>query len=108
MFVSGGENIQPEEIEKALEDLPGVERAVVVPVTNTEYGARPIAFVDGPAPGPAAALHRALNAVLPSFKIPDAFHTLPAADGPGPLKIDRKRLRRRAHKLHTAEDPDDI
>ncbi|MEF8797153.1 MAG: o-succinylbenzoate--CoA ligase [Salinivenus sp.] len=107
MFISGGENIQPEEIEKALEGLPGVERAVVVSVTDTEYGARPVAFVDGPAPGPAAALRRSLEAVLPSFKIPDAFHTLPAPDGPGSLKIDRKRLRHRAHKLQNAEGPDD-
>jgi O-succinylbenzoic acid--CoA ligase len=108
MFISGGENIQPEEIEKALEDVPGVERAVVVPVTNTEYGARPVAFVDGPVPGPVAKLRRALDAVLPSFKIPDAFHTLPAADGPGPLKIDRERLRHRAHKLHNPGDPDEV
>lgn len=108
MFISGGENIQPEEIEKALENVPGVERAVVVPVTDTEYGARPVAFVDGPAPGPAAALRRALDTVLPSFKIPDAFHTLPAADGPGPLKIDRERLRHWAHKLHNPRDPDEV
>ncbi|MFB6249172.1 MAG: o-succinylbenzoate--CoA ligase [Salinibacter sp.] len=107
MFISGGENIQPEEIEKALEQVSGVERAVVVPVTDTEYGARPVAYVDGSAPGPDEALRRALGAVLPSFKIPDAFHPLPPPDGPGPLKIDRDRLRRRAHKLHGLDPPDD-
>lgn len=107
MFISGGENIQPEEIERALEQMPGVERAVVVPVPHTEYGARPVAFVRGLAPDRAEDVRRALGAVLPRFKIPDAVHPLPAPDGPDALKIDRDRLRRRARNLHDSDDPHD-
>ena len=99
MFVSGGENIQPEEIETALERLDGVERAVVVPVPDPEYGARPVAFVEGDAAGSPAALRAALERRLPGFKIPDAFHSLPASSAAGSLKIDREELRRRARDL---------
>ena len=45
LFISGGENVQPEEIEEALCRLNGVEEAVVVPVSDEEFGARPVAFV---------------------------------------------------------------
>ena len=46
MFISGGENIHPEEIERALCSLTGVLRAVVVPTPDPEYGLRPSAFIE--------------------------------------------------------------
>ena len=46
MFISGGENIHPEEIERALCSLTGVLRAVVVPKPDPEYGLRPSAFIE--------------------------------------------------------------
>ena len=45
MFISGGENIHPEEIERALMMIDGVLEAVVVPVSDDEYGQRPVAFI---------------------------------------------------------------
>lgn len=96
MFVSGGENIQPEEIEEALEAEAAVERAVVVPVPDSEFGQRPVAFVRGRAETDRSALRSAVASRLPSFKIPDAFYALPepeTADGP---TVDRERLREEA------------
>jgi O-succinylbenzoic acid--CoA ligase len=95
-FVSGGENIQPEEIEAALERIDGIERAVVVPVPDEEYGRRPVAFVrsdEGIVPDK---WRDALAATLPSFKIPDAVHELPDAAIQDRMKVDRALLRRRA------------
>ena len=46
MFISGGENIHPEEIERALCSLTGVLRAVAVPTPDPEYGLRPSAFIE--------------------------------------------------------------
>src|SRR5690625_7676246 len=45
VFISAGENIQPRVIEQALTSMPGILQAVVVPVADDEYGARPVAFV---------------------------------------------------------------
>jgi O-succinylbenzoic acid--CoA ligase len=99
MFVSGGENIQPAEIETALERLEGVEQAVVVSVPDPEFGDRPVAFVRADAGHSPETLRAALTDLLPGFKIPDAFHSLADADLGDGLKIDRERLRDQARKL---------
>lgn len=45
LFISGGENIQPEEIEQVLFSSELLEQVVVVPLADEEFGARPVAFV---------------------------------------------------------------
>jgi len=90
MFVSGGENVQPEEIEAALLALDGVDAAVVVAVEHAEFGARPVAFVAGSALE-ATALDAALRDVLPGYKTPDAYYRFPT-DGGERLKPDLVRL----------------
>lgn len=45
MFVSGGENIYPADVERMLERHPGVGQAVVVPVDDDIKGQKPVAFV---------------------------------------------------------------
>ncbi|NIR44404.1 MAG: AMP-binding protein [Gemmatimonadetes bacterium] len=82
MFVSGGENIHPEEIEEALESIPGIDEAVVVVAGDDEFGQRPVAFIACATPAPRRPeVEAALRDRLPSFKIPDSFYHLPAADG---------------------------
>ena len=45
MFVSGGENIYPSEVERLLESHPLVQQAAVVPVEDEIKGYKPAAFV---------------------------------------------------------------
>jgi acyl-CoA synthetase (AMP-forming)/AMP-acid ligase II len=45
MFVSGGENIYPTDIERMLEKHPDVGQAVVVPIDDDIKGTKPVAFV---------------------------------------------------------------
>ncbi|MBO87770.1 MAG: hypothetical protein CL927_20665 [Deltaproteobacteria bacterium] len=47
MFISGGENVFPETIERVLGAHPDVRRVVVVDVPDAVWGARPWAFIDG-------------------------------------------------------------
>ncbi len=45
MFVSGGENIYPGEVEHVIEQHPAVQQACVVPVTDEIKGTKPVAWV---------------------------------------------------------------
>ena len=72
MFISGGENIHPETIENALLNNPDIEQAVVVPVKDTEFGARPVAFIKSPVHEPYR-WHDQLHQTLAGFQIPDLF-----------------------------------
>ena len=99
LFISGGENVQPEEVEAGISRLEGVEEAVVVPVPDDEFGARPVAFVrmaGGADPTPSLAGD--LIKSLPRFKVPDAFYPWP--DGGGAMKPDRAFFRERARRIH--------
>jgi len=45
MFVVGGENVWPGEVEKLVERMPGVHQAAIVPVPDEIKGTLPFAFV---------------------------------------------------------------
>jgi long-chain acyl-CoA synthetase len=45
MFVCGGENIYPGEVEKMLERHPGIHQAAVIPIPDELKGHKPIAFI---------------------------------------------------------------
>ena len=93
MFISGGENIAPEAIERALCAIGGVERAVVVPVPDEIFGARPVAFVAGNSRW--AHLARELEKTLPQFMVP-AFRAWPALTPHRGMKEDRAALQKLA------------
>ena len=42
MFVSGGENIYPGEVERVLERHPGIAQACVVPIEDDIKGTKPV------------------------------------------------------------------
>jgi acyl-CoA synthetase (AMP-forming)/AMP-acid ligase II len=45
MFVSGGENIYPADVERMLERHPGIAQAAVIPIEDEIKGQKPVAFV---------------------------------------------------------------
>lgn len=97
MFISAGENIHPEEIEKALLSIKGVIEAVVVPKTDKEFGHRPVAFIK--CEGEALSsdhLVQCLQADLPRFKIPTAFYPWPQDPISRGLKASRQEFLKRA------------
>ncbi len=101
LFISGGENIQPEEIEAALTTIEGVVEAVVVPVPDGEWGRRPVAFVRmaaGEEMEPDR-LRKSLEPLLPRFEIPAAFHEWPEDSGSESMKVDREAFRERARRM---------
>jgi len=70
-FICGGENIAPAEIEKALLEIEGIERAKVIPLKNEEYGHVPVAFYRSK--NELKDLNILLNKYLPIYKIPKHF-----------------------------------
>jgi O-succinylbenzoic acid--CoA ligase len=79
LFISGGENIQPEEIESVLLGVDGVTAATVVPIDDDEYGKQPVAFVELAGGLTQRRIRSLLEEELPRFKIPVAFWHYPEA-----------------------------
>lgn len=98
LFISGGENVQPEEVEEELRRLDGVEDAVVVPVPDDEFGERPVAFVKADGGGVPDDLGERMRPRLPGFKVPVGFYGWPG-DAPRGMKVDRGFFRGRAESL---------
>ena len=90
MFISGGENIHPREIEAAIEAVDNVRQAVVVAIDDDEFGKRPVAFVkmkNGKAPD-AAVIKKSLREVLEGFKVPETYHQWPEKAEKDVIKTD--------------------
>lgn len=97
MFISGGENIYPEEIENALNEHPDIDRAVVVPVPDHDFGFRPTAFVEvGHDSISSEEISAFLARKLPRYMLPVAYHSLMETEG---MKVSRLRLAEIAAEL---------
>ena len=92
VFISGGENINPNEIENALAETGLVEEAVVVPAPHREFGRVAWACVKVKGGLDEDAMKAALKKILPPYKIPKKFLPFPEG-GPGEgMKRSRKEL----------------
>ncbi len=101
MFVSGGENIYPGEVEAMLERHPDIHQAVVVPVDDELKFKKPVAFVvtrPGAVPSEAAVQAFALANAAP-YLHPRRVWFLPEMPLAGTNKIDRRALAQRAAEL---------
>ena len=91
MLISGGENIHPEEIEQALLSFPDIVQAVVVAMTDPEYGKRPVAYVqtvDGTLDEPFT--KERLAGKIAKFKIPVHIRLFPEQIAESGIKINRR------------------
>ncbi|WP_298261202.1 class I adenylate-forming enzyme family protein [Bradyrhizobium sp.] len=95
MFVSGGENIFPGEVEKMLETHPDVIQACVVPVDDDIKGTKPVAFVvkrEGSDLDEAKLKAFAL-ANAPAYQHPRSIWFVDSLPLASTNKLDRKTLR---------------
>ena len=103
MFVSGGENIHPGEIEAMLERHPDIHQAVVVPIDDELKFKKPVAFVvtrPGATPSEAVIQQFALANAAP-YLHPRRVWFVPEMPLAGTNKIDRLALTERAAQLLT-------
>ncbi len=89
MFISGGENIQPEEIERELLAFPEVKEAAVIPLEDPEWGWRPVAILSVATPLSLEEMQSRLKKCLPKFKIPIALYFLDELPKINGFKINR-------------------
>jgi acyl-CoA synthetase (AMP-forming)/AMP-acid ligase II len=107
MFVVGGENVWPGEVERLLERMPGVHQALVVPVPDEIKGALPFAFVV-PAPGAAvdeAAVKAFAIANGPAFAHPRFVEVASHIPLSATNKPDRRLLAREAEAIARRRRP---
>lgn len=93
LFFSGGEGIQPEEVERVIMAHPQVRQAFIVPLDDAEFGQRPVAVVEGDERCDMAALAAWVENKLARFQQPVRWLALPEALKTGGIKISRRALR---------------
>ncbi len=95
MFVSGGENVYPVEVENVLTSFPGVVCAAVVAVDHSRWGETGVAYVEV-APGAAIdldALEAHCRVRLAGYKVPTRVVVVDELPRNAVGKIDKARLR---------------
>jgi long-chain acyl-CoA synthetase len=106
MFVSGGENIYPTDVERMLERHAEVAQAAVVPIDDEIKGQKPVAFVvrkPGRRPG-ADDIKRFALANAPAYQHPRFVWFVDELPLASTNKVDRSALRRMAaERLAKAE-----
>ncbi|MEV5508664.1 type I polyketide synthase [Streptomyces orinoci] len=93
LIISGGENVNPSEVERVLLDCAGVGDAAVVGRPHDVLGEVPVAFVVPRAPGlDTDALRAVCRARLSAVKVPHEFHETTELPRTRSGKVQRRAL----------------
>ncbi|MDH2924021.1 2-succinylbenzoyl-CoA synthetase [Nicoletella semolina] len=102
LFISGGENIQPEMVEKVLFSSNLLKNVWILPIPDPEFGARPIAIVEFHTEFNAQAVNNLQNfakSKLEKFKLPLYYLPFNSQDWQeNGVKISRQQLTLYAEK----------
>lgn len=101
MFISGGENIQPEDVEQCLFQSGLVKQIFIVPVPDPEFGVRPVAFVEFKQEHTLQTvniLQQFAKTHLEGFKRPIAYFPLENQWQQNNIKISRVQLKQLAQQ----------
>ena len=92
MYVSGGENVYPPEVESAISTHPKVEEVVVVAVPDEQWGQVGKAVVEGDESLTIDELREFLDGKVARFKLPKQLAFVDEMPTSGPSKIDRQAV----------------
>ncbi len=100
MFISGGENVYPIEIERALYDHPAVLECAVVGVADSKWGEVGMAAIVLKSPASEEDFRSFLKSRLAGYKVPKYFFFTPELPKSGPGKILKAELAARFRGQH--------
>jgi malonyl-CoA/methylmalonyl-CoA synthetase len=95
LIITGGYNVYPKEIEKLLDDWPGIEESAVFGVPHPDFGEAVTAVVVAK-PGAqveTTALMASLKGVIANYKVPKQIHLLEALPRNVMGKVQKNLLR---------------
>lgn len=94
MYISGGENIYPQEIENVLIQHPSILRSLVIPMNDDIWGKKGVAFLETKEEISDQNIREFLKDKLANFKHPKEFVQMKSFPVTGFGKISRKDLKR--------------
>ncbi|MFL6110145.1 MAG: class I adenylate-forming enzyme family protein [Catenulispora sp.] len=98
MFIRGGYNVHPQEVEAALQEHPAVGQVAVVPRPDAVMGQVGVAFVVPSDPGLPPTLEELrlyAGPRLAKYKLPEDLRIVPSLPLTSAQKVDRSALRKR-------------
>jgi len=104
MYIRGGYNVYPAEIERVLAEMPEIAAAAVVGTPAPVIGETGVAFVvpaDPAAPPTLAGVRARVRAELADYKAPDQLVLLGALPLTAMLKVDKMALKQQALLLES-------
>lgn len=102
LFFSGGEGIQPEDIERVINSHPQVKQSFVIPIADVEFGQRPVAVIEL-SEITLADLQLWLRTKLARFQYPVAFYLLADELKQGGIKVSRQQVKLWVNKQKNSE-----
>lgn len=102
LFFSGGEGVQPEEVERVLAAHPLIRQLFIVPLDDAEFGQRPVAVLDAEPELDMSELMTWARARLAGFQLPVRWLPLPESLKNGGIKISRRALQEWVSSLSDA------
>lgn len=95
LFICGGENVQPEPIEKCFLHEFNLNEVFIVPLDDPEWGARPVLLVDRAAPVMRESMKQFAQTNLLPYEKPVEYFYLPEKQG---MKYSRKTLKEQVNE----------
>lgn len=94
LFISGGECVQPEDIESVINSHPDVSQNFIIPIDDVQFGQRPVAVIEANESVDLNQLADWLKDKLAPYQYPMAFYYLDPELKAGGIKVSRQQVKK--------------
>ncbi|EOY8496292.1 TPA: o-succinylbenzoate--CoA ligase [Providencia stuartii] len=93
LFISGGECVQPEDIEAVINNHPAVSQSFIIPIDDVEFGQRPVAVIEFSDKCELDTIQGWLKGKLAPFQYPAHFFLLENSLKGSGIKVSRQQVK---------------